>query len=97
MPSFKLSNKAVQDLLGIGRYTRKKWGVKQRNAYLKQFDNSFTQLSENPNLGIRCDHIAKGYRKFPQQSHVIFYRLSSGGFIEIIRVLHKSVDVDSKF
>lgn len=97
MPSFRLSNKAVQDLLDIGRYTQKKWGVKQRNTYLKQLDNSFTQLSENPNLGIRCDYIAKGYRKFPQQSHVIYYRSSSDNIVEIIRILHKSMDVDSTF
>jgi toxin ParE1/3/4 len=97
MPSCRLSNKAVQDLREIGSYTQKKWGVLQRNSYLKQLGNCFSQLSENPNLGIKCDYIAKGYRKLPQQSHVIYYRLSSGNIVKIIRVLHKSMDVESKF
>lgn len=97
MSSFKLSNKAIQDLLDIGRYAQKKRGVKQRNTYLKQLDDCFYQLSETPNLGIHCDYIAKGHRKFPQQSHMIYYRLGSEINIEIIRVLHNSLDVASKF
>ncbi len=97
MSLFRLSNKAVQDLRDIGLYTHKKWSVLQRNSYLKQLDNCFSQLSKNTNLGIKCDYIAEGYRKFPQQSHVIYYRLSSDNVVEIIRVLHKSMDVESKF
>ena len=97
MPSFKLSRKAVADLLKIGRYTAKKWGIPQRNVYLKQMDNCFAQLSENPNLGIKCDYIAEGYRKFPQGSHMIYYRPTPKKIIEIIRILHKSMDVESRF
>jgi len=96
MPSFKLTKKALADLLEIGRYTAKIWGSSQRNTYLKQLDKSFGQLAENQNLGFNCDYIAKGYRKFPQGSHLIFYRVTLKGSVEIIRVLHKSMDVDSK-
>ncbi len=97
MSSYKLSRKAVTDLLKIGRYTTKKWGIAQRDEYLKQIDNCFTQLSENPNLGIKCDYVAEGYRKFPQGSHMIYYRLAPKNVVEIIRILHKSMDVESKF
>ncbi|MCG8434648.1 MAG: type II toxin-antitoxin system RelE/ParE family toxin, partial [Gammaproteobacteria bacterium] len=31
-------------------------------------------LAENPDIGKACDEIRDGYRKFPQGSHVIFYR-----------------------
>ncbi len=96
MSSFNLSQKAVEDLLDIGRYTTKIWGVSQRNKYLKQLDDCFSQLSQKPTLGIRCDYIVKGYRKFPQGSHMIFYKLSTKDVVEIIRILHKSMDVDSK-
>ena len=95
MPAYKLSRKAVSDLIGIGRYTERKWNIEQRNVYLKQIDDCFTKLSDNPNLGVKCDYVKKGYRKFPQGSHIIFYQLSSDDTVEIIRVLHKSMDVDS--
>jgi len=88
--------KAIEDLKDIGRYTKKKWGIPQRNRYLKQIDGCFfTQLSENPNLGLKCDYIYKGYRKFPQRSHIILYKLKPENTIEIIRILHKSMDVES--
>lgn len=97
MPSFKVSRKAQADLIAIGRYTENKWGTSQRNHYLKQLDDCFYQLAENPELGSACDFILEGYRKFPQGSHLIFYKPVSDYIVEIIRVLHKSVDVDSKF
>ncbi|HAS8147395.1 type II toxin-antitoxin system RelE/ParE family toxin, partial [Vibrio vulnificus] len=37
------------------------------------------------------------YRKFPQGSHVIFYRQIGSQNIEIIRILHKSMDVNPIF
>ena len=97
MPSCRLSKKAVADLVEIGKYTTEIWGKSQRDTYLKQIDECFTQLSENPNLGLKCDYIREGYRKFPQASHMIYYRLNSKNVIEIIRILHKSMDADSKF
>ncbi len=97
MSFYKITKKAQADLLDIGRFTAEKWGESQRNAYLKHLDNCFSQLAENPNLGIVCDFIAKGYRKFPQGSHLIFYRQDLKGSVEIIRDLHKSMDVESNF
>jgi toxin ParE1/3/4 len=97
MPLYKVTRKAQADLIAIGRFTTKEWGVTRRNSYLKQLDNCFLQLSENPELGTTCDFISDGYRKFPQASHLIFYKLSPEGVVQIIRVLHKSMDVNSKF
>jgi toxin ParE1/3/4 len=95
MPSFKVSRKAQADLIAIGRYTNKQWGVSQRNHYLRQLDDSFNQLAENPEPGTSCDFILKGYRKFPQGSHLIFYKQNSKNSIVIIRVLHQNMDVKS--
>lgn len=97
MPQFKISRKAFEDLKDIGRYTQNKWGTAQRNKYLKQIHNCFSQLAENPNIGVNCDYILYGYRKLPQRSHIIFYKLIPDNFVEIIRILHNSMDVESKF
>jgi len=51
-------------------------------------------LSENPDIGKSCDEIRDGYRKFPQGSHVIFYKQMGSQEILIIRILHKSMDVN---
>ena len=97
MPTYKVTRKAQADLIEIGRYTTKEWGVTQRNTYLKELDNCFSQIAKNPELGMACDYIANGYRKFPQGSHLIFYKQDDEDIVEIIRVLHKSMDVVTKF
>lgn len=97
MPSFKLTRLAKEDLKAIARYTVREWGTAQRNHYLLQLDHCFHQISENPSLGVACDNIRSGYRKQPQGSHIIFYRTTPKEQIEIIRVLHKNMDVPSKF
>jgi len=92
VPHFRLTNAAKNDLVGIAKFTQQRWGVDQRNKYLTQLDDTFHRLADTPQLGKSCDYIKPGYRKFPVASHVIYYRTSSNR-IEIIRVLHKRMDV----
>lgn len=58
---------------------------------------SISALIQSYEVGISCDHVRDGYRKLPQASHLIFYRQDIEERIEIVRVLHKSMDVESKF
>ena len=97
MKSFELTKEAKEDLRIIARFTEKRWGRDQRFLYIKQFDDVFHLLSDNPSLGKHCEYIKKGYRKFPQSSHIIFYREDENSKIIIIRILHKNMDVESKF
>jgi len=92
VPHFLLTKAAKNDLVGIAKFTQQRWGVDQRNKYLAQLDDTFHQLATNPELGTSCDYIKRGYRKFPFASHVIYYRAYSNR-IEIVRVLHKRMDV----
>ena len=48
MPSFSLTNKAIADVLKIGRYTEEHWGQVQRDKYLSLIDESFSSLAQNP-------------------------------------------------
>ncbi|MFY0641114.1 MAG: type II toxin-antitoxin system RelE/ParE family toxin [Bermanella sp.] len=93
MGQFTLTNKAKADLKSIAIYTQRKWGKSQRALYLKQFDDAFHLLADSPDAGVNCDFIKQGYRKFPNTSHVIFYRVVEGSQIEIVRILHKRMDV----
>ena len=94
MGTFTLTNKAKADLKSVATYTQRKWGKNQRGIYLKQFDDAFHLLADTPDVGTKCDFIKLGYRKFPNISHVIFYRTINDTQIEIIRILHKRMDVE---
>jgi len=97
MKPFQLTNKAKSDLKQISIFTERRWGRDQRNHYLKQFDDAFHLLADAPSAGMECRYIKKGYRKFPQGSHVIFYKAGSECKIEIIRILHKHMDISLEF
>ncbi|MFA1563369.1 type II toxin-antitoxin system RelE/ParE family toxin [Aliivibrio fischeri] len=97
MKPFTLTISAKNDLKDVAIFTARRWGKEQRNIYLKQFDDSFWLLAENPDIGKDCDEIRNGYRKFPQGSHVIFYKQTGSQQIQIIRILHKSMDISPIF
>ncbi len=97
MATFSLTKKAKQDLRGIAAFTQRRWNREQRRLYMLRFDEAFHMLAESPNTGFQCDFIKAGYRKFPVTSHVVYYREKTASEIEIVRVLHKRMDVKSKF
>ena len=95
MPRFTLTNKAKDDLLNIGRFTQSRWGRDQRLKYLKMLDTCVQQLADDPLIGKDCQEIRPGYRRHLAGRHLIFYRQLPSG-IEIIRILHESMDVASR-
>jgi len=97
MKELVLLAKAKSDLIKIARYTQLTWGTAQRNDYLKILDNTFQLLLEAPDLGINCNYIREGYSKYPQANHVIYYKEHKVNQILIVRILHKSMDVNSAF
>lgn len=94
MKPFDLTCKARADLRAIAIFTEEQWGVEQRNLYIKQFDDTFHMLAASPLVGKSCDEVMPGYRKFPQGSHVVFYKEGNSCVIEVVRILHKSMDVE---
>ncbi len=94
MPNFYLTEKAKSDLKNIARFTQKRWGKEQRNLYLKSMDECFQQLSINPAMGRACSEVKSGFHKFPTGSHVIYFRSKNEKQIEIVRILHESMDVE---
>jgi len=93
---FDLTRSAKADLKSIARFTQERWGVRQRNAYLKEIDQVFRDLADNPLLGRACDEVRAGYRKFPHGSHVIYYKQPTADLSLVIRILHVTMDVDSQ-
>ncbi len=97
MELFQLSQEAKSDLRNIARFTEKRWGKVQRNLYIKQLDDAFKLVAENIEAGSACEYIRKEYRKFPHGSHIIYYRTGITSKILIVRILHKSMDINLQF
>ena len=68
-------------------------GGERRRLYARQFDDAFHLLSDTPTLGNESDFIKQAYRKLPVASHLISYRGVGSSEIEVVRILHKRMDV----
>jgi toxin ParE1/3/4 len=93
MSQLRLTPKARADLDAIWEYTVKHWGVEQAEAYLLSLGETMKLLANQPGLGRNIDDIREGYFKFPAASHIFIYR-SQPGAVEMVRILHKSMDVE---
>lgn len=95
-PTVKLRPLAEVDLADIYRYTRGRWGRKQAVAYVRNMNEAFLGLLDQPASGQDRSELKLGLRSLQQGSHVIFYRHEADGIV-VIRVLHQSMDVQRHF
>ena len=93
MRQIRLSPKARADLDSIWNYTALHWGISQAEDYMGALGKTMKLLAGSAHLGRNIDDIRKGYFKFPAASHIIFYRIAPDT-IDVIRVLHKGMDVE---
>jgi len=93
MLRLRLSPQARIDLDNIWQYSVQNWNVVQAEKYLGILDATMKILREQPELGRKIDDVRKGYFKFPTASHLLIYRITPE-HIDIIRILHKSSDVE---
>ena len=96
MKKATITPKAGADLKDISRYTDKKWGRQQRFKYIKQLQDRFSYLANNPRMGKKRDEIIGSPYSYHEGRHVIFYRTTPEG-IEIMRALHDSMDIPRHF
>lgn len=91
-PPYRLSPLAEADLEEIWLYTYRNWSLEQADRYHNDIVAAFVDLAAGRTEGRPVD-IRQGYRKQAVGAHVIFYRPSGTG-IEVIRILHKRMDVN---
>ena len=96
MAKFYLSNKAVDDLSEIWSYTVHKWSEKQADKYYMMLIECCEELLENPKLGKNYFEIGSGMLGYREGLHIIFYRVISKTEIEVVRILHSSMDLKRK-
>ena len=96
MAAYGLSKKAVADLDGIHEYSVENFATAQVRNYLNYLHERFETLAQQSMLGRQADHLAPKLRRHEYRSHVAFYIPEDGG-VMIVRVLHKSMDVQRHF
>lgn len=83
--------RAARDIDEIYDYTAGGWGLVQAERYIGAIRARCETLATGAIIGRDASRIRPGYRRIETGSHVIFYRAAANR-IEIIRILHASMD-----
>ena len=95
--NYDLSVKARIDLQDIWLYTYENWSVEQADMYVTLLIDEMARHSRNPPLGRDRSQLTTNYKSFQFKSHIVFYREKvNKRKIEIIRILHKSMDIENR-
>ena len=94
--SYRISKKAIEDLEKIWDYTFEKWSIEQADRYYELIISEIEFISINFMTGKSMEHIKPGYRTSIIKSHLVFYRMSNDNVIEIIRILHQRMNIDTR-
>ena len=94
--SYRISQKAVEDLEKIWNYTFDKWSPEQADRYYELIIDEIEFISNNFMTGKSMEHIRKGYRASIIKSHLVFFRMAKDNVVEIIRILHQRMDIESR-
>jgi toxin ParE1/3/4 len=83
-----------QDLVDIWLYTFTEWGEQQANKYLDELDAAIKLLADQPLICHERTELEPPVRIHHHGHHLIVYLVVGDG-INLVRVLHQSMDVDS--
>lgn len=91
-----LRQEAIDDLNDIWNYTFEQWSENQADKYYALLKFSCKEIGENPELGREYPGIRRNLLGLKTGKHIIFYHLISADEIEIIRILHESMDLKNR-
>ncbi|MCF0056309.1 type II toxin-antitoxin system RelE/ParE family toxin [Dyadobacter sp. CY356] len=94
MSKYRLTKLAEHDLEKIWDYTVYEWSLDQAEKYIDGLLSSFEAIGEGRIEGKAIDSVVLGYRKVLHGKHYIFFRFSHEDVVDIVRILHISMDIE---
>lgn len=88
-----LTPRAGQDIDEIFDFAAGAWGVEQAGACIRGLQAALERLTRFTGLGRPIEDIRPGMRLMNAGSHIVIYRIGDDS-IEVMRILHKRMDID---
>lgn len=92
-----LEDQAENDLLEIGRYTTRTWGIDQAVSYLTASDHHFAEIVAHDVLDKSVFEHREDFRVSRCQHHFVFFVRKGNGNVLVLAVLHENMDLVSRF
>ncbi len=96
MAKLILRQKAIDDLSDIWEYTVRNWSEKQADKYLLMIKNTCESIANDIAFGKSYNHISTKLSGYKIGKHIIFYKYVTNDEIEVIRILHESMDLKNR-
>jgi len=96
MSNYIISEKDLDDINNIWKYTAKKWSVEQANRYYNLLIDEIEYVANNFETARDFGYVRKFYKYSKVKSHLIFFKLNKRNEIEVIRVLHERMDIENR-
>ncbi|MFW2475984.1 MAG: type II toxin-antitoxin system RelE/ParE family toxin [Sediminibacterium sp.] len=96
MANYILSNKAIEDLSNIWNYTFDTWSEKQADKYYTVLVETCQDLATAKAIGKPYPDIDEKILGYRIGQHIIFFLPLIKGKIEIVRILHSSMDLKNR-
>lgn len=94
MTRLRFTPAARADLDAIWDCTVANWGTAQAERYLSTIRDICGALAEGQHPDRDAAHIRPGLRSAPAGSHIVFFRRAADSTVEVIRILHRRMDID---
>lgn len=89
-----LSQEAEQDLFDIWMHIAAD-SPTNADAFLGKLDETMRALADFTHIGVDRPELGWDLKSFPSYRYVLYYRVSAGDDVELVRVLHGSRDVQN--
>ena len=96
MSQYVISEKAVEDINNIWIYTAENWSVAQADRYYNLIFDEIEFIVNNFDMARDFGKIRKSYKCSKVKSHLIFFKKNKINEIEVVRVLHERMDIESR-
>ncbi len=87
---------ARSDLRKIWFYTAENWSAGQADRYVSSIVAAFDRLGSGESEGRSADQFRRGYYRLAVGSHFVFYKPTSSGDINVVRVLHQRMNLPDR-
>ncbi len=96
MAELTLRQKAIDDLAAIWEYTAENWSENQADKYYTMIKVACRDIANDVIVGRNYPTVRSNLLGYKIGKHIIFYHYFSENKIEVLRILHERMDIESK-